>query len=44
MKGKTFTLNNEHVKQKIGIEFTFVLKIKIQVQHFSGEYHRFFSY
>ena len=43
LKSKTFTLCNENITPEIGIELTFTLEFKIQNEHFSEEYHRFFS-
>ena len=36
--------DDEKIKQKTGIEWTFALETNIQNQNFSGEYHSFFSY
>ena len=43
LKSKTFTLCNENITPEIGIELTFTLEFKIQNEHFSEEYHRFFN-
>ena len=43
LKSKTFTLNNQNIKQEVTTELTLTLEIKIQNKHFSEEYLRFFS-
>ena len=42
LKSKTFTLNNNNIKQEDDVELTFTVETRIQNQHFSQVIQQFF--